>query len=147
MGDAVHHELDAWQSYTIAPQLIFGRIAIRIFQPLPYLIRCLGFYSLPHCDIEGIEDFYPFCNFLITRIFYCQPLAPPVRESLQPCTLLRCQPADDVFSVICRAVVYNIWIFIIPCSECRRFFLFNMGKAACCYGIGNSILMPRIRAC
>ena len=92
--------MDARQSDAVAPQLIFRTVGIRICEPFPYLLIRFRLFSMRHDLAVRLKNIAPESYLIISRILFAEVSAPPVGKSLQPCTLGRCQPADDVIRFI-----------------------------------------------
>lgn len=88
--------MDARKSHAVAPQLVFGGVGVRVFQPLHELGIRLRFGGGTRHGAVGLKNIPPEGNILFGRLFRAESGTPPVREALESRTLRWRQPADDV---------------------------------------------------
>ena len=98
-GNAGQDEIHAGKGDTVAPHLVFRRIPVRFLQPFDNLVPGLGLCLFPQGFPMGLKDIAPEADVFFRRVPCFQMAAPPVRESLEPCTFCRHQAADTSMAV------------------------------------------------
>ena len=126
-GNTGQYEISARQRDPIPPKFILSGVRVWICQPFPDLFLRLRLFRCPHDLPVCFPHFRPERYFLCGRFLDSQAGTPPVRETLEPCTLGRSQAAHNIVRFGCRLIVYHWRGFIIPRQKKRSFFLLPPG--------------------